>query len=267
MVQHGPGALAGLAHLVAACAMVALPLACSDGAQPVDDQTDPNPGPPQVALGKRLFRETRFAQYFAGRAGGDMNRALDEGDPIVASVEMPGGPVAGPYRGQSINCASCHLSDELAGQGALGARAFTDFNPRSPLPDRGDGQRTTVRNAAALVDVLMPEAPGLFLHSDGEHATAEDLVVGSLTGRNFGWLPVNAPPRWRTWRTCSAAIWGGMPWPPASAGYPTGWCWPVAKLCRRPGACPKTFAWMSTRPRTSNWWPARPGSSAPTWPI
>ncbi len=29
----------------------------------------------------------------------------------------------------------------------------------------------------------------MFLHFDGEFASGEDLVIGTLTGRNFGWTP------------------------------------------------------------------------------
>ena len=33
----------------------------------------------------------------------------------------------------------------------------------------------------------------MLLHFDGEFATVEDLVIDTLTGRNFGWLPTEAP--------------------------------------------------------------------------
>jgi cytochrome c peroxidase len=149
--------------------------------------SDPTPAQPpaaEIALGKRLFRETRFAQFFAARAGGDVNRSLGEGDPVLDTVVTPEGEKPGPYRGQSMNCASCHLSDELGG-----ARAFADFARRSRQPDRDDGETTTVRNAIALRGALVPGAPNGLLHFDGEHASVEELVAASLTGRNFGWLP------------------------------------------------------------------------------
>jgi cytochrome c peroxidase len=144
--------------------------------------------PPDVALGKRLFRETRFAQHFAARAGGDMNRLLADGDATVASVDTPEGPVAGPYRGLSVNCASCHLSDELLSRGKAGARAFVDFAPRSPIPPRDDGLSSTTRNTTTLVDVQVAGSPVL-LHADGEFGSTADLVAASFVGRNFGWLP------------------------------------------------------------------------------
>ena len=118
-----------------------------------------------------------------------MNRQLDEGDPAVSSIALPGAVVPSPYRGRSMNCASCHLSDELAEQDRAAARAFAGFSRHSLLPDRGDGRQVTARNAAALVDALIPGAPALFLHQDGEYVSAEELVRANLTGRNFGWLP------------------------------------------------------------------------------
>ncbi len=141
--------------------------------------------PPQIAAGQRLFREPRFAQFFAARAGGDMNRTLTEGDPALDTMVTPAGERPGPYRGSSISCAACHLSDEL---GPASARAFADFARRSPQPDRGDGHPSTTRNAVALRGALVPGAPAL-LHFDGEHASIEELVETGLTGRTFGWLP------------------------------------------------------------------------------
>jgi len=38
------------------------------------------PDPAAVALGERLFLETRFAQFFATHSGGDPNATLFEGD-------------------------------------------------------------------------------------------------------------------------------------------------------------------------------------------
>jgi cytochrome c peroxidase len=194
-LRYGPGMPQfghplSLLRLGVLAAVAGLPAACSDDRA----ATPSTPEPAEVALGQRLFRETRFAQFFAARAAGDMNRRLAEGDPTVAAIATPGGMVPGPYGGQSMNCAGCHLSDELAGGNQRPAfRAFADFNRRSPVPDRGDGHATTTRNAASLVDAVVQGVPGrpalLLLHHDGEHASAEDLVQGSFTGRNFGWLP------------------------------------------------------------------------------
>lgn len=87
------------------------------------------------------------------------------------------------YQGSGISCASCHHRDT--------ARLFDDPAVVSAIPERSDGRTTTPRNAPPLVDVLATEAPpgwGL-LHWDGEFAGIEDLVAGTFTGRNFGWLP------------------------------------------------------------------------------
>ncbi len=40
-----------------------------------------------------------------------------------------------------------------------------------------------------MVDSFTSRPGPLFLHFDGEFASGADLVVGTLTGRNFGWLP------------------------------------------------------------------------------
>jgi cytochrome c peroxidase len=161
------------------------PLAGACGAPAPADPSDP----PEVTLGKRLFRETRFAQLFAARAGDDMNRRLEDGDTTVAVVKTPAGSVPGPYRGSFMNCAGCHLSDELQSQGTAGLRSFADFEARSPIPARSDGRSTTTRNTAALVDLVPDGAPAVLLHADGEFASPEALVEASLVGRNLGWEP------------------------------------------------------------------------------
>jgi hypothetical protein len=49
---------------------------------------------------------------------------------------------------------------------------------------------TTPRNAMPLVDSLLSRSTPFFLHFDGQFVTPEDLVVGTLIGRNYGWTPV-----------------------------------------------------------------------------
>jgi cytochrome c peroxidase len=153
------------------------------------DEPEEERDPAEVVIGERLFLETRFAQYFATHSGGDVNRPLAAGDPIVATVETTKGTVPGPFAGQSINCRSCHFVDDLAGVAGAGNRAYADFARRSPVPAREDGQRVAPRNAPALVDASLPRGGGILLHFDGEFASASDLVRSTLTGRNFGWLP------------------------------------------------------------------------------
>ena len=72
-------------------------------------------------------------------------------------------------------------------------RAYTDFARRSPVPDRGDGQVTAPRNSPPLVNASLPREDGLLLHFDGEFATLADLVRGTISGRNYGWLPRETP--------------------------------------------------------------------------
>jgi hypothetical protein len=40
-----------------------------------------------------------------------------------------------------------------------------------------------------LVDALIPRSLPLFLHNDGQFASAHDLIIATLTGRNYGWEP------------------------------------------------------------------------------
>ena len=68
-------------------------------------------------------------------------------------------------------------------------RTYTDFAVRSPIPDRGDGKRTAPRNSPPLVNASLDRPGGTLFHFDGEFSTIEDLIVGTFTGRNFGWLP------------------------------------------------------------------------------
>src|SRR5437870_8697767 len=80
------------------------------------------------------------------------------------------------------SCSSCHLQDE----DPQGMRAHTDFFARSWVPWRAeDPRREELRNSPTLLDsALMPR-----LHFDGEFASLEDLVKGTLAGRPMGWLP------------------------------------------------------------------------------
>lgn len=105
--------------------------------------------PLQVLLGERLFREQRFTT-----AKGDL----------------------------AASCAICHNLDE----DPQGTRAFTDFFNRSWVPFRSeDPRRLGLRNSPTLFDVaLMPR-----LHHDGEFQSLEELVAGTISGRNLGWLP------------------------------------------------------------------------------
>ena len=169
----------------------------------VDPETSSAP-PPSVAatgtpgaqadVGERLFVETRFAQFFKAHLppGGNVNDPLPAGDPVVAKVLLPGGTppgVASPFAGMSMNCRSCHFVDEFVGVPGGGMRTYTDFAIRSPIPSRPDGKLTAPRNSPPLVNASLNRPGGTLFHFDGEFSTLEDLIVGTFTGRNFGWLP------------------------------------------------------------------------------
>lgn len=174
------------ATLIAAVLLAALaPVSVRAQDEPAAEEGDPA----EVVIGERLFLETRFAQYFFVHSGGDVNRRLAAGDPVVATVETTAGPVQSPFAGQSINCRSCHFVDDLAGVPGAGNRTYADFARRSPVPARDDGERVAARNAPPLVNASLPRGGGVLLHFDGEFASVADLVRGTLTGRNFGWLP------------------------------------------------------------------------------
>ncbi|MEO5768049.1 MAG: hypothetical protein ABIS92_06825, partial [Polyangia bacterium] len=52
-----------------------------------------------------------------------------------------------------------------------------------------DGQTRTPRNSPPLVNATLPRQVPYFLHFDGQFSTAAELATGTMTGRNFGWLP------------------------------------------------------------------------------
>ena len=148
----------------------------------------------QGDVGERLFVETRFAQFFKTHLppSGNINDPMPAGDQVVANVLLPGSTppgVASPFVGMSMNCRSCHFVDEFAGVPGGGMRTYTDFAVRSPIPSRPDGKLTAPRNSPPLVNASLDRPGGTLFHFDGEFSTLEDLIVGTFTGRNFGWLP------------------------------------------------------------------------------
>lgn len=142
---------------------------------------------PLKLVGERIFRETRFAQYFYMNSNGVVNKPPLLGDPVVENLITIAALIPNPYRGQAISCAACHLVDQVMHLPGAGNRGYTDFARRSPIPDRGDGHSQTPRNAPTMVGSTISSSN--FLHHDGEFATPEDLVIASYTGRNLGWLP------------------------------------------------------------------------------
>ena len=106
-------------------------------------------GSPVARLGERLFKDERFS---------------------TSKGDLP------------ASCSHCHLLD----QDPQGARAYADFLNRSWMSSRSeDRRRLMLRNAPTILDAgQMPR-----LHYDGEFASLEDLVKGTLAGRPMGWLP------------------------------------------------------------------------------
>lgn len=181
--------LAALGLLAALLALGACKLTNGGGA--ADDDSDP----PEVQLGERLFKDTRFGHYFTVESQGRVNAPLPEGESVVATtVTATHGDLIGPMRGQAVNCLQCHLVEQQVGVPGGGMRTYADFAPRSPMPVRAEDtihiSGFTPRNAADMVDdVFHGDLPDRVLHWDGEFGSMTDLVDATLTGRNYGWLP------------------------------------------------------------------------------
>ncbi len=176
-----------------ACVSLLLPLAlalvigCGSGQAP-DFRQEADATPPADTIGERLFLDTRFSEYFASHMTA-INAPLSTGDPVVAQVETPGGALPGPFAGQAINCRSCHFVTEFQGVAGAGNRTYSDFSQHSPIPRTISGFDHTPRNAMQMVDSFTARSGPLALHFDGEFASGEDLVRGTMATRNFGWLP------------------------------------------------------------------------------
>ncbi len=154
----------------------------------LDSSETSSPSSAEILIGERLFREPRFAQFYFAQSGSNLNLPLVTGDPVLDETVTLTDPVPGPFAGQSISCRACHLVAEQRERG-LGQRTYADFAIRSPIPERGDGRNRTIRNSPALANASLARPDRFFLHSDGEFVDGPSLVRGTLTGRNFGWLP------------------------------------------------------------------------------
>ncbi len=174
-----------LSAQILSMACVLLLVSCGAGDAP-NFRSEAESTPAEDSIGERLFLDTRFAQYFATHMT-DVNQPLATGDPVLQQVDTANGPLPGPFAGQSINCRSCHFVTEFQDVSGAGNRTYSDFTTRSPIPRPMDGFTETPRNAMHMVGSLQPHAGPSVLHFDGEFATPEDLVKGTLTGRNFGW--------------------------------------------------------------------------------
>lgn len=181
-------------HLVEKASWVVISLllagcgAGSNSSAPASAKVTGTPGA-EGSVGERLFVETRFAQFFRAHlaAGGKVNDTLPAGDPVMTHGHPAG--VAGPFARMSMNCRSCHFVDEFVDAQGNNMRTYTDFVTRSPIPSRPDGKTTAPRNSPPLVNASLDRQGGTLFHFDGEFSTLEDLIAGTFTGRNFGWLP------------------------------------------------------------------------------
>jgi cytochrome c peroxidase len=174
----------------AALTLTTVLIGCGAGQAP-NAPTESDAVPPSDPIGETLFLDTRFGEFFAANMVG-VNQPLPQGDPVVATVETPAGNLPGPFAGQAINCRSCHFVTEFEGVAGAGNRTYAAFSPRSPIPlsnPQPNGFTVTPRNSMQMVDTFAPHPGTQFLHFDGEFASGEDLVIGTMTGRNFGWTP------------------------------------------------------------------------------
>jgi cytochrome c peroxidase len=160
-------------------------LLCANVVAGQEEEADP----PEVVIGERLFLETRFAEFFRANAGGDVNAALAAGDPAVAVADTTAGSIPGPFAGESMNCRACHMVDDAVATPGGGSRSYADFARRSPIPARPDGRTSTPRNSPSLVNTTLGRTRPFVLHFDAEFPDTAALVRGTLTGRNYGWLP------------------------------------------------------------------------------
>ena len=170
------------------CLVAALVIqGCGSGKAPLAPASEKTT-PAADSIGERVFIDPRFSEYFATHMTG-VNDPLPAGDPVLNTVETTTGALPGPFAGQAMNCRSCHFVTEFQGVSGAGNRTYADFTTRSPIPRAMNGFTHTPRNSMQMVDSFTPRTTPLFLHFDGEFASGEDLVRGTMTGRNFGWSP------------------------------------------------------------------------------
>lgn len=137
--------------------------------------------PAEVAIGERLFLETRFAHaYYA---------SPNKSDPVMAKTLTVNSELESPFAGKTMNCRACHMVDEHVKSPLAGMRSYADYAKRPPVPKRDDDAKTSVRNSMSMVNISYPHQTqrNAIFHFDGEFNSMEDLVRATFTGRNFGW--------------------------------------------------------------------------------
>jgi cytochrome c peroxidase len=142
----------------------------------------------EITNGERLFMETRFAYHFFRHITDNNAAKPDKNAKSVNTIPDALSVSGNPPGVIEISCRTCHLVDEHLNQKGQGMRAYNDFAARSPVLARQDNQVVTMRNSPMLVDSALPRE-NLLLHYDGEFANLNALIIGTLTGRNMGWLP------------------------------------------------------------------------------
>lgn len=176
---------------IAICLAAALAInGCGSGKAPLAPASETTT-PAADSIGERIFLDPRFSEYFATHMTG-VNDPLATGDPVLNEVQTTSGTLPGPFAGQSMNCRSCHFVTEFQGVTGGGNRTYADFTTRSPIPKTMGGFDHTPRNSMQMVDSFTARSTPTFLHFDGEFASGEDLVIGTMTGRNFGWQPTQS---------------------------------------------------------------------------
>jgi cytochrome c peroxidase len=174
--------------LITGGALLAAIAGCGSAGDAPQPTPDADVTPPADSIGERIFLDTRFSEYFATHMTG-VNNPLPVGDPAVATVPTTDGSLPGPFKGQSMNCRSCHFVTEFQGGANAGNRTYSDFTTRSVIPRPMGGFHHTPRNSSQMVDSFTTRSGPIFLHHDGEFVSGMDLVKGTMTARNFGWLP------------------------------------------------------------------------------
>ncbi|MBK7928823.1 MAG: hypothetical protein IPJ98_15440 [Bryobacterales bacterium] len=220
--------------------------------------------PPEVTLGERLFLETRFAQAFKAflDRGYGVNNPEAAADPVMESTVTTAQALPGPFAGASMNCRACHMVDEHAATAGGGMRSYADFARKSPVPLRlGDPARSAPHNSPSLVNASL--SPPWFRSPSMRFASIEDLVRGTFTGRNLGWLPSEEAAAVAHIARIIREDNGQDNWRLTLADSPTGWSWPVKVPPFRlsSGCLPDTDSTSPPPPMRKFWmpWPLRRG--------
>lgn len=148
-----------------------------------------------VALGERLFNETRFARHFWLLSNANVNAKNIPGEKHLETLELEQGlEIDSPFQGQSTSCASCHLVDQAFDLAGAGMRSYTDFSQRSRIsPHVADDKTRTPRNSTSLVGIGSKFNKHRISHFDGEFDDHKGTVMGNLLGRNMGWSAAQKP--------------------------------------------------------------------------